>query len=160
METLIPMLTVLALIGSLLISGVFFAFSSFIMRALARGPAPEGIRAMQAINIVVINPTFLGVFMGTAGLGILLCGLMVFGMEVPGAGWVLAGGLTYVLGTFGVTVAGNVPLNNALAEVIPESPEGDSIWVRYLERWTRLNTIRTGAALAAGVFFLVALLAP
>jgi uncharacterized membrane protein len=160
MSTLIPVLTVLALIGSLLISGVFFAFSSFIMDALARRPAPQGIGAMQAINVVVINPAFLGAFMGTAGLGVVLVGLVVVGMDVPGAGWVLAGGCTYVLGTFGVTVVGNIPLNNALAEVSPDSPEGEALWARYLERWTRFNTLRTVAALAAGLLFLAALLAP
>ncbi len=47
-----------ALLGSALVGGVFFAFSSFVMKALARVPSPEGIAAMQSINVVVINPSF------------------------------------------------------------------------------------------------------
>ena len=41
--------------GCGLIAGTFFAFSVFVMRALASIAAPAGIAAMQAINIVVIE---------------------------------------------------------------------------------------------------------
>ena len=56
----------LAALGCGLIAGVFFAFSAFVMSALARLEPPQGTAAMQAINITVINPWFMGVFMGTA----------------------------------------------------------------------------------------------
>ncbi len=49
-----------ALLGSAVIGGVFFAFSSFVMKALARVPASAGIGAMQSINVVVLNASFLG----------------------------------------------------------------------------------------------------
>lgn len=45
--------------------GAFFAFSTFIMRALARLPAPQGIAAMQSINVVVITPLFMMALFGT-----------------------------------------------------------------------------------------------
>ncbi len=48
------------------VGGIFFAFSSFVMKALAGVPSAEGIGAMQSINVVVLNPSFLGAFMGTA----------------------------------------------------------------------------------------------
>src|SRR3954453_3000242 len=57
-----------AALGCGLIAGVFFAFSTFVMKALARLPADEGMAAMQSINVVVLNPMFLGVFLGTAAL--------------------------------------------------------------------------------------------
>jgi uncharacterized membrane protein len=53
-------------IGCGLIAGVFFAFSTFVMQALRRLPGAEGMPAMQSINVVVLNPIFLGVFLGTA----------------------------------------------------------------------------------------------
>ena len=59
-------LTLASALGSGLIGGVFYAFSTFVMRALARLPAHEGVAAMQSINVAVINPLFLGVFLGTA----------------------------------------------------------------------------------------------
>jgi uncharacterized membrane protein len=155
METLAQALTIMALVGSALIAGVFFAFSNFIMKAFAERPAPEGMAAMQAINVTVINPAFLGAFMGTAGLCVVLGVLVILGHS-GGNGWILAGALCYFFGTFGVTVVGNIPLNNALAEAQPHSAEGRELWARYLERWTRFNTLRTVAALAATACLLAA----
>jgi len=54
-------------VGAGLIGGVFFGFSSFVMKALAQLPVPQGGAAMQRINVVLLNPLFLGVFVGTAG---------------------------------------------------------------------------------------------
>lgn len=101
---LLKLPVLIAAIGAFVIGGVFYGFSTFIMQALARVPGPEGIRAMQAINITVINPFFLGLFIGTA---LLLLGLAVvaglnFGQ--PGAIHVLAGAALYVLGCFAVTM--------------------------------------------------------
>jgi uncharacterized membrane protein len=76
MNQLIPIVGTTALLGSAVIGGVFFAFSSFVMKALARIPSSEGIAAMQSINVVVINPTFLSVFMGTTVLSLGVLGLV------------------------------------------------------------------------------------
>jgi len=89
-----------SLLGSALVAGVFFAFSSFIMGALARLPAAEGIAAMQSINVVVLNRSFLGVFMGTAALSLVVAVLAALAWEAPSAPWYLAGALCYLaLGT-------------------------------------------------------------
>ncbi len=48
--------------GSAITGGIFYAFSSFVMAALARIPANAGITAMQSINITVINGTFFAAF--------------------------------------------------------------------------------------------------
>jgi uncharacterized membrane protein len=53
-------------IASGLVAGIFFAFSTFVMSALAHRPTAEGIAAMQEINITVINPWFMTAFLGTA----------------------------------------------------------------------------------------------
>ncbi len=45
---------VIARLGSALVSGNFFAFPSFVMRALARVPASEEISAMRSINVVLL----------------------------------------------------------------------------------------------------------
>ena len=66
MNLLTTAAVIAALLGTALIGGVFFAFSSFVMKALARVPSPEGIAAMQSINVTVLNASFLGAFMGTA----------------------------------------------------------------------------------------------
>ena len=87
------------------------------MKALARVPSHEGIAAMQSINVVVLNPSFLGVFMGTTVISVLVAALAVKGWGTPSAPLFLAGALLYVVGTFLVTGLGNVPLNDQLAAV-------------------------------------------
>jgi len=157
LQDLLTPLTFAAALGSGLIAGAFFAFSSFIMRALGTLPAEKGIAAMQAINIVVINPIFLGVFTGTA----ILCLPVVFGAwsRWPSAQslWLIAGALLYVVGCFGVTMVCNVPRNDALAAVDPTSPAGADLWRQYLTQWTFWNTVRTLASLAASASFITAL---
>lgn len=158
MNTLTTVTVILALIGSALIGGIFFAFSSFIMKALARLPASEGMAAMQSINVVVLNPVFLGVFMGTTVISLLVSLLAIRGWELPAAPYYLAGALFYFVGTFLVTGMGNVPLNNQLAVVKSNDPSAGDIWQHYLDRWTRLNTIRTVSATVAAVMILIGLL--
>ena len=144
-------------LGCGLIAGAFFAFSSFVMKALARLQPPQGVAAMQSINTAVINPWFLGVFVGTAAACVALAVLSIVHWHQPGAAYLLAGSLLYLVGTFLVTMALNVPLNDALAAVEPSSVEGGRLWARYLSEWTRWNHVRTVAALAATASFILSL---
>ena len=157
MTYLTTVVVIVALLGSALIGGVFFAFSSFVMKALARMPSTEGIAAMQSINVVVLNRSFLGAFTGTAVLSLLIAGFAATGWGAPSAPWFLAGALLYIAGTFLVTALGNVPLNEQLAAVNASDPESPTVWEHYLHRWTRLNTVRTIAALAAAMLFVLGL---
>ena len=50
MNDWVALLTISSALGSGLMAGVFFAFSTFVMRALARRPFAEGIGAMQELN--------------------------------------------------------------------------------------------------------------
>jgi uncharacterized membrane protein len=59
---------VLGVLGCGLMAGVFFAFSTFVMKALAAIPPSEAIRAMQAINRVIVRTAFMPIFIGTAVL--------------------------------------------------------------------------------------------
>jgi uncharacterized membrane protein len=149
--------TLLAALGCGLVGGIFFAFSVFIMRALERLPPAHGAAAMQSINITVLTGWFLAPFFGT---GLLCLALAIAGLTAwgePEALYLLVGGLLYPVGTLGVTMACNVPRNNALAAVAPDSPEGTSVWAQYLPAWTNWNTVRTVTALASAVLFSIAL---
>ena len=158
MNTAITAAVVLALLGSALIGGIFFAFSSFIMKALARAPSSEGIAAMQSVNVVVLNPSFLGAFMGTAVISLLVAGLAVTVWGTPSAPYFLAGAFLYLVGTFLITGLGNVPLNDQLAAVSATDPAAIEVWEHYLDRWTLLNTIRAAAAMAAALMFILGLI--
>ncbi len=144
-------------LGCGLMAGVFFAFSSFIMNALARLTPAQGISAMQAINITVVNPVFMLVFMGTALACIVLAVLSFTRLQQPGMVYVLAGCLLYILGTMLVTIAFNVPLNDALAKADPHSGEAAKLWANYLSAWTTWNTVRGIAAFLASAMLIVGL---
>ncbi len=149
--------TLFAALGCGLIAGVFFAFSSFVMKALARRPASEGMAAMQSINVVVLNRWFLGVFFGTAALCVVALTSSLVQWHAPGAGLRLIGALLYLMGTIFVTMAFNVPKNEALAAVSPTDPGAHSLWAEYVTGWTAWNHVRTVAALAAAASFTLAL---
>ena len=157
MEGWLIALAFAAALGCGLIAGVFFAFSTFVMTALRRRPAAEGMAAMQGINVAVINPVFLGLFLGTAVMCAVLGIVAVMRFSRPGAGYVLAGAALYFAGTFLVTMLFNVPLNNQLANVTPGDAEAEQIWMRYVQRWTMWNHVRTVAAVAAMAAFIMAL---
>ena len=157
MSLLTTIAVILALLGSALIGGVFFAFSSFIMKALARVPSSEGIAAMQSINVVVLNPTFLGTFMGTAAISLAVA-VMAANDWGSASAFLLAGSVLYIAGTFLVTALGNVPLNDRLAAASATDPEAAELWQHYLDRWTKLNTVRTVAAALAALSFTVGLI--
>jgi uncharacterized membrane protein len=136
---------------------VFFAFSTFVMRALGRLPPHEGIAAMQSINIVVINPWFMTAFLGTVVTSLALAVLSVMNWSATGSHYLLAGCLLYIVGTFLVTMVFNVPLNNAIAAVEPASAEGAAVWSSYLTNWTLWNTVRTVASALALIAFILGL---
>jgi uncharacterized membrane protein len=148
-------LKLFAVLGCGLIGGVFFAFSTFVMKALAQQPTAAGITTMQSINIMVINPWFITAFLGTAVACLILAIFSLLKWHQPGAIYLLVGSIFYVIGTFGVTMIFNVPLNDALAIAKPESPEGANLWAKYLMDWTFWNHVRTVAALTAAALLAI-----
>lgn len=150
-------LTFFAALGCGLVAGVFFAFSSFVMIALGRLPPPQGIAAFQAINITVYNPWFMTAFLGTGVACMFLVVSSLFKWHQPSAVYLLVGSLLYIVGAVLVTIAFNVPLNDALEIVKPDSAEGATLWARFLTDWTLWNHVRTIAALLAAALFTIAL---
>ncbi len=149
-------LKLVAALGCGLVAGVFFAFSTFVMSALARLQPAQGIVAMQSINITAINPLFMLALFGTAAVCLFLTIAVVLKWHQPGAAYLLTGSLLYLVGSILVTIAFNVPLNDALATVQPDSTDGAHVWANYLTNWTFWNHVRTIAALAAAGVFTIA----
>jgi uncharacterized membrane protein len=157
LDTLIFALTLLAVLGCGLNAGIFFAFSCFVMKALARLPTAQGVAAMQSINVVVINPLFMVALFGTALACVGLAVSSVFIWDEPSAVYLLGGSLLYLVGTVAVTIVFNVPRNNALAAVEADTADGADLWPRYVAGWTAWNHVRTTAALAAAALLTIAL---
>lgn len=143
-------------ISSALVAGIFYAFSSFVMAALGRLPSEQGINAMNAINVTVYTPSFMILFMGTTLLCAILAAWSLFSIKSFDSQLVLAACLFYLVGTFGVTMIFNVPLNDQLAA----APAGDGgvLWQSFLRDWTTWNTVRTVGASLSAVLSILALL--
>jgi uncharacterized membrane protein len=152
-------LIVTGVIGAATIGGVFFAFSTFVMGALAQLPPAHGVAAMQRINVVVLNPLFLGTFMGTAVVQGLVAVLATIGWLPLRSPLLLAAAALYIVGTFGVTMALNVPRNDQLKSLPADGDAARAYWPVYVREWTFWNHVRTTAALASAVCGCLALMA-
>lgn len=150
----------IAAIGCGLVAGVFFAFSSFVMAALARLPSDHGIAAMNAVNVTVINPGFMLAFLGSGIVCLAALAGAAMGWSTVRATLVLVAAVAYGAGCLGVTMFRNVPLNHALAAVPPGTSEAAALWTRYLGEWTFWNTVRTVASTVSAVLFTCAVATP
>ena len=109
------------------------------------------------MNVVVLNPVFLGAFLGTAFLAAAGGVVSFLPWVVPRSPLLFAAGLLYVVGCFFVTIRFNVPLNNRLARLEPDLPAAAAEWSTYLREWTAWNHVRTAASLASAGFSAAAL---
>ena len=149
--------TLATALGCGLNAGVFFAFSTFVMHALKRLPTAQGIAAMQSINKLAVTPAFMAALFGTA---VACLGLVAWAAISSGerpAVLVIVGGALYLVGTIGVTIACNVPLNEGLATLDPQGAGAAGRWEEYATTWTAWNHVRTVAALAAAAVLTTAL---
>jgi uncharacterized membrane protein len=157
MDDGLAVLTVVTALGCGLSGGALFAFSSFVMAALRRLPAAQGIAAMQSINIMAPTPVFMTALFGTGVLCVALGVWALADWDDAYSPYLLAGSVLYVVGSPLLTIGYHVPRNNALAKLDPESAEGADYWARYVSEWTRVNHVRVLAPLAATAAFMVAL---
>ncbi|MGW8748124.1 anthrone oxygenase family protein [Streptomyces sp. NPDC055794] len=150
-------LTVLGVLGAGLTAGVFCAFSTFVMRGLAALPPAQGVAAMNSINKAAMRPPFMAVFLGTAVLAAVIAVVTFVLWPDEAAVELLLGSALYLIGSFGVTAAANVPRNTALLEVEPGSTQAADRWTAYVREWTAWNHVRTIASAAAAVAYVLAL---
>jgi len=136
-------------LACMLASGALFAFSAFVMGALDRLAPEHGLLAMQSINSRPITPAFMTALFAPAAL----CVAVAIG---DGSALAIAGAALYLLGPIGTTIAGNVPLNDALASVDPADPQAERLWRDYSRRWTTLNHLRVALGIAAAALLVAA----
>lgn len=146
--------TIAAFVAMLLtgaIAGFFYAWSCSTMLGLDAIDPRHAIEAMQAINRLIVNPVFAPGFFGTPIALLLASGLFFLARMRTSGVLALVAFLAYAIGAFGVTVAVNVPMNEALAATaIPDDVEAArSVWQDYSPAWTASNHLRTAAALVS-----------
>ncbi|MCF0062794.1 DUF1772 domain-containing protein [Dyadobacter chenwenxiniae] len=153
-----PSLILTALLTGLS-AGLFYAYSCSVNLGLARLPDNEYLRAMQEINKAILNPVFFMSFIGSIFL-LAFASWLSHSEQVATFRLLLAATLVYAIGVFGVTVAGNVPLNDTLAGFNINAATADEIRLQRLhfERpWNKLHSIRTLCSVGAFLLVVIAL---
>lgn len=128
-----------------LVAGVFGLYSHTVMRGLAHTDDRTFVGAFQALDRAIINPWFMVSFVGA-----LLFTATAAALHLPRDArgplpWIIVALVLYVV-AFGITVAVNVPLNDALKAAGEPDRIVDLAAVRSNfdeARWAAWNLART-----------------
>ncbi len=155
--TTMAWLTAATAVGNGIMAGVYFTFSTFVVRALAALGDRDGAAGMVSINRVILSSSFMPLFFATTALNVGLAVHGAFHWSDPSSRLVFFGAVAYVLGMFVVTAAFNVPLNEELRRAFEAQGAPGELWLRYVRDWTRYNHVRTLASVVGCVALIVAL---
>lgn len=160
-----PVNIILALTGTAtaLIAGLFYSWSCSVVLGFARLPDAAYIEAFQQTNRAILNPVFFATFIGT----LLLLPLSTYLHYTPHPSmrfWLLlAASVIYAVGTFGVTMAGNVPMNDLLDKFDLKNASAEAIALarkNFESRWNSLNIVRAITSTLSVLLVIIACLAP
>lgn len=154
-DQIIPWALAAASVAAGLVAGVFLTFSDFVMRSLGAAAPVAGMEAMQQINRKVYRSVFMVLLMGMVPVSLAIAAYAAAFAGGAAGAWLIAGAALYLIGVFGVTGAGNVPMNKRLDVLDPAGNAALGYWARYERDWTRLNHIRTAASAGSAICFLV-----
>lgn len=147
-----------------LIAGLFYSYACSVNLGLGKLTDSAYLLAMQSINREILNPVFFITFMGT-----LLFLPISSWMEYSKSGtsiafWLLASAtVIYAVGTFGITISFNVPLNDSLDKFLITSATAEQLAAQrkaFEIPWNRYNTLRTVAAVIALILVIISCIKP
>lgn len=156
-KNLLFVLTLFSALGCALMAGVFFAFSTFVMKGLAQIPADESISAMNSINVRAVRSLFGAAFTITPLICVITIIFALWRWQNPASIYILVGGIIYVALSLLVTIVFNIPLNDALAAVAASDPNNVNLWRNFYDPWMFWNHVRTVGSLGAATAFIIAL---
>ncbi|MEM7322793.1 MAG: anthrone oxygenase family protein [Actinomycetota bacterium] len=135
-----------------LMSGLWYGWTVSVIPGTRRVADTNYVETMQHINRAIINPAFIIPFMGIPVL-LGVAALVQFRSGDTRRGLLLVGATgTYLVGVLGVTVGGNVPLNDALDAFDLTGSSDQAIGDRrhsYETPWNRWHYLRTLANVGA-----------
>jgi uncharacterized membrane protein len=142
-----------------LTAGIFFCWSVSVTVGLAPLPDKEYITAFQSLNRQIQNPWFFLCLLGTALL-LPLSAWMHYHRPAQIQCWLLlAAAVIYLVFVIGITMAANVPMNNALDVFNVHTATDAEITAKRIAfeaPWNRLNNIRTVACIVCLVLTIAA----
>ncbi|MGI9645288.1 MAG: DUF1772 domain-containing protein [Ilumatobacteraceae bacterium] len=149
------------ILSSGLMAGLWFGWVVSVIPGLAKVGDRTYISTMQSINVAIVNPLFIVVFLGTVFVLAAAAIAHFVAGDVRRAWWLTAAGVTYLVGVLGVTVGANVPLNDRLAAFDLDEAADDAVAAQRLDYespWNRRHGVRTVANLFAVSFAVLAAL--
>jgi len=146
MLTIQNILFFLSVLLSALITGLLYGYACSVNPGLSKLTDSEYLKAMQSINKEILNPYFFISFAGT--LFILPIATWYSRSHASPACFyvLLAATVIYVAGVVGVTVFGNIPLNNALAKFDVSNADITSLSQQraaFESGWNKFHLLRT-----------------
>ena len=123
-------------------AGTYYVWACGVMPGLARADDPTFVTAIQHMNRAIVNPVFLATLLGTPLLAALALALG------PHRGWLIVALVLAAL-TFLITMAANVPLNNAIDRATTDPTAAREAFETTWVRWNILRTATSTGALAA-----------
>ena len=144
-----------------LMSGLFFSYSTSVNPGLKNISDAAYLASMQSVNRAILNPVFFFAFFGALVL-LPLNGYLQYGrpMTVSSSMYFVAA-IVYIIGAVGVTILGNIPLNNELDKFNLSNASTDdmhSMRKVFETRWNNLNLVRTFASTISFFLLILALL--
>ena len=157
-QTIILILTA---VTTALVAGLFYAYTCSVNPGLGNLADAEYLAAMQSINKAIQNPIFFLSFFGA----FFLLPLSVYQhYSQPFSTRFLlltAAAILYIIGVMGITIFGNIPLNEALDNFDIKSATASEIAgqrVKFEKPWNGLNLIRTIASAFSLLLVIIACL--
>jgi len=133
-----------------LIAGLMYSYSCSVNIGLRVLQNNEYIKAMQSINRAILNPYFFISFIGLLILYPVTAYRLYTNSPDISFYLLLTATLFYFVGVFGITMLGNVPLNNLLDRftVSNASPEEiTGMRLAFEKPWNNYHTLRTVASI-------------
>ena len=145
----------LAILFTGLMAGIFFTWSNAVKPGIGKLSDLEYLKALQSMNRVILNNTFKIIF-GGAIITTALLPAFYLNLYPNNVFWIFILILfIYWIGAFGVTVIGNIPLNELLDKTSLDSisfEEGKVLRTSIEVKWNNLNLIRS---ISSGVSFVL-----
>ena len=141
-----------------LMAGIFFTWSNAVKPGLGKLSDIEYLRALQSMHRVILNNAFKLIFLG-AIITVALVPVFYFNLYPKNIFWLFILTLViYWVGVFGVTISGNIPLNEILDKTNLESisqEEIKALRTRIEVKWNNFNFIRS---ISSAITFLLLIL--
>jgi uncharacterized membrane protein len=144
-----------------LIAGLFYSYSCSVNLGVSKLSDLEYLKAMKSINKEILNPWFFLSFTGSFVV-IPLTTWLYYQSNGPDTSCylLLGASIVYMVGVFGLTIVGNVPLNNSLDRLELGRVTQQEIKAKRFDfeiPWNRFHFIRMLANVVAFAILVLAI---